>query len=107
MIAKIGLCCILYIIERAPASLEWRNVLCSIDILWMAYLHDNDEGQFGCQDVPELHSVGVLPLVAWRVAVVTVPRGQGTGVVINTHIPLLMGWWLAVVTVHTKKIHTH
>ena len=74
MIAKIGLCCILYIMERAPAGLEWRDVLCSIDIFWMAYLHDNDEGQFGCQDVPELHSVGVLPLVAWRVAVVTVPE---------------------------------
>lgn len=37
------------------------------------YLHDNDERQLGCQNVPELHCVGVLSLVARRVAVITIP----------------------------------
>lgn len=38
----------------------------------LSYFHDNNEGHFGCQDVPELHGVSVLVLVAWRVPVVTV-----------------------------------
>lgn len=37
------------------------------------YLHDNDESQLGSQNMPELHCVGVLPLMAGRVAVITVP----------------------------------
>jgi len=42
------------------------------------YLHDDDEGQLGGQDVPELHGVGVLLRVAGRVAVVTVPDNKQT-----------------------------
>lgn len=37
------------------------------------YLHDNDECQLGSQNVPELHGVGVLLLMAGRVAIITVP----------------------------------
>jgi hypothetical protein len=37
------------------------------------YLHDDDEGQLGGQDVPELHGVLVLLPVAGGVAVVSVP----------------------------------
>lgn len=37
------------------------------------YLHDNDESQLGSQNMPELHSVGVLLLMAGRVAVITIP----------------------------------
>lgn len=38
----------------------------------LSYFHDDNEGHFGCQDVPELHGVSVLLLVAWRVTVITV-----------------------------------
>lgn len=37
------------------------------------YLHDNDESQLSSQNMPELHSVGVLLLMARRVTVVTIP----------------------------------
>lgn len=37
------------------------------------YLHDDDEGQLGRQNVPELHGVGVLLLVSGRIAVITIP----------------------------------
>lgn len=46
------------------------------DVLPAYYLHDNDEGQFGSQYVPELHGVMILFLVAWRVAVVSVPAQE-------------------------------
>lgn len=36
-------------------------------------LHDNDESHLGSQNMPELHSVGVLLLMAGRVAVITIP----------------------------------
>ena len=38
------------------------------------YLHDNNESQLGSQDMPELHSVGVLLHMAGRVAVITIPK---------------------------------
>lgn len=37
------------------------------------YLHDNDESQLGSQNMPELHRVGILLLMARRVTVITVP----------------------------------
>lgn len=37
------------------------------------YLHDNDECQLRSQNMPELHRVGVLPVMARRVAVITIP----------------------------------
>ena len=37
------------------------------------YLHDDDERQLGGQNMPELHSVAVLLLVARRIAVITIP----------------------------------
>lgn len=37
------------------------------------YLHDDDEGQLGSQNVPELHGVGVLLHVSGRIAVITIP----------------------------------
>ena len=37
------------------------------------YLHDDDKSQLGSQNMPELHSVGVLLLMARRVAVITIP----------------------------------
>lgn len=40
--------------------------------VWL-YLHDNDESQLGSQNMPELHSVWVLLLMAGRVAVITIP----------------------------------
>lgn len=42
------------------------------------YLHDDDEGQLGSQNVPELHGVGVLLLMAGRIAVITIPTKKRT-----------------------------
>ena len=39
----------------------------------MSYFHNDDEGHFGCKDVPELHGMSILPLVARGEAVVTIP----------------------------------
>lgn len=38
----------------------------------LTYLHDNNESQFCCHYVPELQSVSVLFVMAWRVAVVVI-----------------------------------
>lgn len=38
------------------------------------YLHDNDESKLGSQNMPKLHGVGVLLLMARWVAVVTISR---------------------------------
>lgn len=38
----------------------------------LTYFHDNNKRQFSCQNMPELHGVSVLLLVAWRVAVVII-----------------------------------
>lgn len=37
-----------------------------------SYFHDNNEGHFSCQNVPELHGLLVLPLMSRRITVVTV-----------------------------------
>lgn len=37
-----------------------------------SHLHDNDESHLSSQDVPEMHGVRVLPLMARRVTVVAV-----------------------------------
>lgn len=39
----------------------------------MVYLHDDNEDQLGCKNMPILQCVGVLFLMARRVAVVMVP----------------------------------
>lgn len=47
-------------------------IRCEQDEAELTYLHDDDEGHLGCQDVPELHGGSVLPLMARRVAVVPI-----------------------------------
>lgn len=42
-------------------------------VLKLLYLHNNNKSHFGCQDMPELHVVRVFILMAWRVAVISVP----------------------------------
>lgn len=58
------------LVIQGPAHCRWSKVR---DQLPGFYLHDNDECQLGSQNVPELHGVGVLLLMAGRVSVITVP----------------------------------
>lgn len=40
------------------------------------YLHNNDESQFGGQNMPKLHGVGVLVLMPRRVTVISIPINE-------------------------------
>lgn len=51
---------------------ECGRVTVNLTMDWF-YLHDDDERQLGSQNMPELHSAGVLLLVARRIAVITIP----------------------------------